>query len=173
MVSTEVAQRCRYCDAAIPGTRRRVQCGAPECQRQANNERARGAQGRLRADQRAGIRPLRRERAEAAARRKPCGECGKKIKYNYTDRPLCAECYPVVAARTRQEEAPARRRAARRRRVERKLAKAAAGVTGKHLMVAGSCWDCGASYVQVMYPNITSVIGFVSLPSSMRKPFFT
>lgn len=156
------SRHCPYCPRPIFNPRRVTSCGYGDCVRLALNAAAVETQRRIREQQRAGLKPHRRERVEAAARRKPCSECGTKVKYNYTDQPLCRDCYPIVKGRER-------RRVNRRERIEAKLAAAVVGVTGKHMIVAGSCWDCRVGYVQVMYPNTTAVIGFCSRVCSRRN----
>lgn len=130
---------CRYCGSPMSNARR-IQCGAPGCKREWNNERCRNYQ-RTRYQQDPEFRERKNKAFECT-----CVHCGatwktrsKGAKYcSFT----CQAAHQHGDGRKRRLPPAEKRRAAARRR----LARAARGSSGRTPWVTGWCSECGAGF---------------------------
>jgi hypothetical protein len=124
-----MAQRtCPYCTTLL--TSRRVQCGAPECRRQWQNDRVKQFQARWKAEH-----GERYEDRYRTIRTWTCLGCSTPHRSSGATRnyQFCGhEC---------------RDRWRRRAAAERQLAQAATGTRGHGLWWGGACGSCGATFV--------------------------
>lgn len=139
---------CPYCAAPMTHPKR-VQCGAPDCERQYTNERMREFQHKHKAET-----GQYHSAQYARKHERICIECGKhwqtvnsKAKYCSN---TCQAAHEYGPNRTRTLSAEERRRLKiwrRRHRARQQLAEAQQGTRGRHVLIAGLCCRCGKTSV--------------------------
>lgn len=115
---------------------RRVQCGATDCKRAAKRDYMRQYQRDVAAKTGTWANAKYRSRKSNSH----CVDCGTPVGHGSTQETRCRKCCGRRLAE--QAKIDARRRAYRRR-AERKLAKAAEGVTRGWVFSSGPCHSCG------------------------------
>lgn len=136
----QATRACPYCSTSLNNPRR-VQCGAPECKRQYRNQRQRAFQEQHRTQH---GRSHSRQYDKPRRREIICAQCGREAVVTKADAKYCSHaCF--YDARYGVDRTP---RPTRRERAQRKLERAASGVSGTVVWVAGNCARCGQVFTR-------------------------